>query len=155
MRLVAGVTELPSRVFCGIDLRKIVRFGDIFRVAANAEFGDVGKLRRHARGIVGVPREGSVAGFTVDMSVDTSCLDVCFFGVAAFAGLVARKVDGQGGNFGEGVATEVAVAAETFGDECGSENQEEYQANEEHGSHAEKVRDVLNLNHSAPESTKN
>jgi hypothetical protein len=49
----------------------------------------------------------------------------------------------------------VAIAAEAFWDECGSEGKEEEQANEKHGSHTEKVRDVLNLNHSAPESTEN
>ena len=97
--------------------------------------------------------ERSVAGFAVDMSVDTFCFGVRFFGMAPFAGLVARKVDGPGGDFGQGVTTEVAIATETFWDECGSEGKEEEQANEKHGSHTEKVRDVLNLNHRAPEST--
>ena len=70
VRLVAGVAELPPGMILGVDLREALRFGDIFGMAADAEMCDVGFLRRDASGIVGVFRQRTVAGFTVDVRMD-------------------------------------------------------------------------------------
>ena len=71
MRLVAGIAELTAGMLLGVDLRKTLGLGDVFGVAANAEMSDAGELGFYARGIVGVFGQRAVAGFAVDVSVDT------------------------------------------------------------------------------------
>ncbi len=153
MRLVAGVARLTAGMFSGVHLGEALRLGDIFGVAADAELSDIGKLRGDAGGIVGMFGKGTMAGFAIDMGVDAFGLGVRFFGMAAFAGLMASVTKGMGSDFGDGVAPEVAIAAEALGDEGAAEDEEENEAGEENPGHAEEVGDVLEFDHSAPGKT--
>jgi hypothetical protein len=151
---MAGAAELAAGMLLRIDLRKTLGLGDIFGVAADAEMGNVRFLRRQGRWVVGVLCERAMTRFAIDVCVDAFGFGIGHVRVAPFAGFMACVGDWARGDLGEGVTAEVAVAPETFGDECAAKDKEEDQADEKDGGHTEEMGDVLQLDHEAPASRK-
>ena len=147
VRLMAGIAELTAGMFLGVDLRKAPGLSDVFGMAADAERGDFGQFRFCARGVVGMLRKRAVAGFAVDVGVDAFCLGLGDIGVAAFAGVMAGVGDRARGDFADGIAAKMAVAAEAVWDERTAENEEKNQADDEDRSHAKEMGNVLQLDH--------
>jgi len=145
---VTGVAKLPAGMFLSVYLRKALGFGPVFGVTAYAKLSDVWLLWGEAGGVIGVFCERAVTGFAVHMGVPAFGFGIGHVRVTSFAGFMASVRDGTRGNFGDGVATVMAVAPETFGDESTAEDQEQDQAEEENGGHAKQVGDVLKLDHS-------
>jgi len=121
---MAGVAQLSPGVFLSVYLRKALGLGNIFGVTANAKMGDVRLLRGQGGGVVGVPGERPVAGFTVDVGVNAFRFGVGDIGMAAFAGLVAGVSNGARGDFADGVTTVGAIAPETLRNEGAAKDQE-------------------------------
>lgn len=153
--LMAGVAELAAGMLLGVDLREALRLGDVFGVAADAEMGDVGFLRLHARGVVGVLGERAVAGLTVDVDVRAFRFGIGDVGMAGFAGVMAGINDGTCGDFGDGVAAKMAIAAKAFGNEGTTEDKEKNHADSEDGGHAKEMVDVLQFEHEVPATPQN
>ena len=144
---MAGIARLTSGMLLGVDLRKALGLGDIFGMAADAETGDIGLLRRHAHGIFGMFCERAMAGFTVDASMHAFCLGIGNIGMAAFARLVAGVNDGPRADFRNRIAAKVAVAAKAFRHERTAEDEEKKQSDDENRGHAKEMSDVSHLNH--------
>jgi len=151
---MAGIAKLAAGMLRNIDLREAGGLGDIFGMAADAEMGDIGQLRRHAGGILGMLGQGPVACLTVDVGMDALCLGVGLFRMTVPARLVAGIVNGPRGDFGKGIAAKMAIATEAFWNESTAKNEEENQADCEYGGHAEKMADVLQFDHSAYKSSR-
>ena len=139
---------MPPGVFLSVYLRKALGLGNIFGVTTNAKMGDVRLLRGQAGGVVGMLGERPMARFAVDVGMDAFRFGIGDIGMAALAGLVAGVSNGARRDFGDGVATVVAIAPETFRNEGAAKNQEQDHSQEENTSHAKQVSDVLKPNHS-------
>jgi len=136
MRLMAGVAELPARMFLGVDLREPHRLSDIFGMATNAKVSDIRLLRRNATGIVGVLCQGAMAGLAVHVSVHTLRFGIGDTRMAPFTGLVAGVNDGPRSDFRYGIPAKMTIAPEALGNEGAAKDEEEEQADEENRGHA-------------------
>jgi len=77
-------------LFC-IHLREARRFGDILRVATDAELRYIRKNWLDVAWIIGVLRERSVTRLTINGLMDSLRFQLSNIGVAILTGLVARK----------------------------------------------------------------
>ena len=139
MRLMAGVAEGASGVFDSSDLGEPGGFGGILLMAAAAEVGDVGKLRDVGGRIVGMLGEGAVAGFAVDAGMFAGSLDLGHFVVAHDAGVLAGVGDGFLANEVEGAGPVVAVLAEAFRDDGGTDGEEQRKSREKDDGGADEM----------------
>lgn len=144
---MTGVAELSARVRLRVDLGEALRLGNIFGVTADAEMSDIGFLRSQSGRIVGMFGQRAVAGFAVYARMDAFCFGFGYVGVARFAGLMTRVGDWARTNFGERVATIVAIDPEAFWEKDATESEEEDEAESKHGGHAEEMRNVPKLDH--------
>lgn len=81
----------PVRMFCSVDLGKILRPGGAGLVAPNAEHCRI-RFSRINRWILGMLYLRSVAGFAVHMRMFARALGLGDIGVTCFAGLVSGKM---------------------------------------------------------------
>lgn len=88
------------------------------------------------------------------MGVHPLCFGIRHVRMASFTSLVARIDDGVRGDFRKCVPAKVPIAPEAFGNERAAENEKENQAEGKDRSHAEEMRDILQLHHGAPDSRK-
>jgi hypothetical protein len=114
-------------------------FGGAGGVASNAEDGgiELGWLDRG--GVVGVPGEGAVAGFAVDVGMLAGFFGFEYVGVAGLTGLMAGKLDWARCYVVESVATIVSVLAEAPGDDEPADAEEGEEGDDEECGKAEEV----------------
>jgi len=143
VRLVARVAGQASGMIGGSDLGEGSGLGAIGFVATGAEDGCVELGRRHGRGIVGVTRLGSVAGFAGDDDVPALFLLIDYVGVAGFAGVVSGEGDWPGGDLGDGGAPVVTVLAKTARHHCGAQDDERHQRDQHYDGEPDEMFDVL------------
>ena len=89
----------------------------------------------------------AVAGLAVDAGVLAGFLHFKDIGVAGFAGFVSGVNDGECGDFGNGVGSIVTVLTEAFGDEPGSEAEEEGYTHQEDRGDTDEVFRVFEAIH--------
>ncbi len=130
-------------MICGCDLGETFGFGAVRFVAAGAEHGRVELRRLNGRGIVGVPRLSSVAGFAGDDDMLPELFLIDDVGMAALANVVAGEGHGPGGDFSDGSSPEVSVLAETARDDEGAQADECNQCDCHDSREPDEVFDVL------------
>ena len=139
MGLVARIAEHAAGVFGGDHLREGLRLGGVLFVAAAAEVGDIGELGDVGGGVVGMPGEGTVAGFAGDVGVLTGGASFGLVIVAHDALVLAGVRNGALAGFEQGGGAVVAVLAEGFGDDYGTYDEEDTKRGDKHSRGADEV----------------
>ncbi len=125
MALVAGHA---AGMLGGDHLGKVSWLGGVLFMATPAEVGDVGQLRNVGRGIVGVLRQGSMAGLAGDMGMFARGACFGFVVMAEYAGVLPGVGDGVLANQRKRARAVVAVLAKSFGDNRAAYHQKHRQA---------------------------
>src|SRR5450756_67538 len=126
-----------------IDLGELPRLRDVREVAGEADRLRVGLDHLARGGVLGVFREGPVAGLAADAGVLASLEGVALFRVTLDAGGPARKARRAHAVVRKGAGAVVAVNAESLRNEHGLQDQAEDHARREERRHAEQMLLVL------------
>jgi hypothetical protein len=103
-------------------------------MAAAAQIGHVGKFGNVSRGVVGVLRQRTMAGFAGDVGVFAGGAGSGLFVVAHRAGILPGKGDGVAANEFERARSVMAVFSECFGDNGATYDQKDRQCGQQnHG----------------------
>jgi hypothetical protein len=137
--LVARIAEHAAGVFGGDHLREGLRLGGVLFVAAAAEVGDIGELGDVGGGVIGMPGEGTVAGFAGDVGVLTGGASFGLVIVAHDALVLAGVRNGALAGFEQGGGAVVAVLAEGLGDDYGTYDEEDTKRGEKDNRGADEV----------------
>ena len=131
---MTGFAGQSRAVFLGIDLREIFGLGGVRLVAANAENGCV-ELRRLDRArIARVCCERAVTSFAVHACMLSILLHGEDIGVASLADFVSGKHHRFGSDFGDRIATVVAVLTETpRHEDCSDQNKDDDSSGKDQG----------------------
>ena len=139
MGLMAGITGHAAGVFGGRHLGEPLWLGRIFLMTASAQVGNLGQFGNMRRGIFGVLRQWTMAGFASYMGVFAGCSRFGLFVVAEDARILSRE---RYRMLPDGVQCPrpvVSVLSECFGDNCATDNQEEGEAGDEDECRTEKM----------------
>ena len=131
MGLVAAVTQHAAGMFDGRHLGEFRGFGRVLFMAAAAQVGDVGQLRNVRHRVLGMLRQGAMAGFAGDMSVFACGARFAFILVAHQAGVLPGKRDGVLADQGQGAGPIMPILAEGFGDNGATDYQKEREPGEQ------------------------
>ena len=115
----------------GNNLRKGLGLRRIRLMAADAEYGRIEFFGGHGSRIIRVLGKRSVAGLAIHVRVLAIFFLLENVGVAAFAGLMAGKINWTSGNFRQSIAPVVAVLSEAFWDEKAPDHEEQQDAGDE------------------------
>jgi hypothetical protein len=125
VRLVAFIAGHPAGVLLGNHLRKSGGLGRVLFVAPAAEIGDIRQFGLDGRGVAGMLRLRSVAGFAGHMGMLAGGADLRLIVMAQDAGGLSGIRDGMRTNCGERPWPVVAELTEGFGNDGAANNQED------------------------------
>jgi hypothetical protein len=116
MRLVTSVAGCAAGVFGYVHLWEALRFGGVRLMAAGTKDDRIQLGWGDRRGIIRVRRQRSMTGFTSYAFVHSLALNVLHFGMATFADLMPRIIDGQRCDVRDGICTIMPVSAKAARD---------------------------------------
>ena len=131
MGLVATVAGHAARMFGRGDLGKASGLGGILFMTAAAEVGDLRQFGDVGGGIVGMLRQGSMAGFAGDMGMFAGAAGLALVLVAHQAGILAREGDGMLPHQVERPGPVMPVLPEGFGDDSAANHQKDCQGGQQ------------------------
>lgn len=108
----------------GYDLREFPGLGRVLFMTAAAEVGDVGQFGNVGGRVIGMGRQGAVAGFARHVRVPAGGADFGLAVMAYHAGILSGKGNRPLADVVERARTKVAVLSEGLGD-YGAPNHEE------------------------------